>query len=135
MKKEFGIARCGLACCLCSENESCPGCLADGCAGKDWCEIRKCAIEKGVLHCFECENAETCGKGILAKQKPKAFTLFAKKYGAERLLECLERNERNGIVYHRNPQDHTGDYDVFSNTADVMSLIENGKETVKNGKA
>ena len=25
MKRELGIARCGLACCLCSENETCHG--------------------------------------------------------------------------------------------------------------
>ncbi len=26
MKRELGIARCGLACCLCSENVNCAGC-------------------------------------------------------------------------------------------------------------
>ena len=26
MKRELGIARCGLACCLCSENTMCDGC-------------------------------------------------------------------------------------------------------------
>lgn len=26
MKRELGIARCGLACCLCSENDHCSGC-------------------------------------------------------------------------------------------------------------
>lgn len=26
MRKELGIARCGLACCLCSENTTCHGC-------------------------------------------------------------------------------------------------------------
>lgn len=26
MKRELGIARCGLACCLCSENDHCGGC-------------------------------------------------------------------------------------------------------------
>ena len=26
MKRELGIARCGLACCLCSENDSCGEC-------------------------------------------------------------------------------------------------------------
>lgn len=131
MKKELGIARCGLACCLCSENETCVGCLADGCTGKDWCEVRKCAAQKGVSHCYECENAETCGKGILSKIKPKAFTIFAKKHGAEFLLECLERNERRGVTYHKSGI--TGDYD-FDNIDDVINLIANGKETAVNGK-
>ncbi len=29
MKRELGIARCGLACCLCSENVTCKGCKRD----------------------------------------------------------------------------------------------------------
>lgn len=124
MKRELGIARCGLACCLCSENEHCGGCHADDCKDKDWCEVRKCALEKGVAHCFECENAEQCSKGILAKQKPKAFTVFAKKYGEERLLECLERNENNGVVYHRSGIE--GDYDGFESVDDLIEFIKAG---------
>ncbi len=30
MKRELGIARCGLACCLCSENTSCSGGVIQG---------------------------------------------------------------------------------------------------------
>lgn len=26
VKRELGIARCGLACCLCAENDKCAGC-------------------------------------------------------------------------------------------------------------
>lgn len=37
--------------------------------------------------------------------------------------------------YHRDPKNYTGDYDVFSKEEDVIDLIENGKETAKNGKA
>ena len=46
MKRELGIARCGLACCLCSENVSCKGCRKDGflelswCKDAEWCEVR-----------------------------------------------------------------------------------------------
>ena len=29
MKRELGIARCGLACCLCSENDRCSGIFGD----------------------------------------------------------------------------------------------------------
>lgn len=46
MKRELGIARCGLACCLCSENISCGGCDSGDCPDKDWCENRKCSIDK-----------------------------------------------------------------------------------------
>ena len=40
MRRELGIARCGLACCICSENQNCAGCNADTCPDKDWCENR-----------------------------------------------------------------------------------------------
>ena len=46
MKRELGIARCGLACCLCSENAACFGCDSGQCPDKEWCENRKCSIEK-----------------------------------------------------------------------------------------
>lgn len=42
MKRELGIARCGLACCLCSENDQCHGCQFDECLGSDSCENRIC---------------------------------------------------------------------------------------------
>ena len=51
MKRELGIARCGLACCLCSENAHCGGCDSGGCPGTAWCENRKCSLEKGLAHC------------------------------------------------------------------------------------
>lgn len=125
MKRELGIARCGLACCLCSENESCGGCGSGGCPDKDWCENRRCSIEKGVSHCFECENKE-CRKGLLGKIKPYGFTEFARKYGEEHLLDCLERNEKNGVVYHRSGIN--GDYDDFESAEKLMYFIETGKE-------
>ena len=35
MKRELGIARCGLACCLCSENVACAGCDSGECPDKE----------------------------------------------------------------------------------------------------
>ena len=122
MKRELGIARCGLACCLCSENDRCQGCLSDECAGKDWCPNRKCAMEKGCGHCYEC--GEDCRKGLLGKIKPYGFTLFARRYGAEALLDCLERNEKNGVVYHR--EGIVGDYDDFDDVEALIRFIRTG---------
>ena len=96
MKWELGIARCGLACCLCSENITCNGC------------------------------EENCQKGLLSKIKPYTFTLFAKKYGEEKLIDCLERNEKNGIVYHR--EGINGDYDEFENVEKLMEFIMTGRQ-------
>ena len=83
MKRELGIARCGRACCLCSENDHCSGCSSNDCPDKDWCENRKCSIEKQYAHCYDCKS--TCRKGLLSKIKPYGFTVFVKRYGeAER---------------------------------------------------
>ena len=76
MKRELGIARCGLACCLCTENVDCDGCGSNGCPDNEVCENKKCSIAKGLTHCYMCE--ENCNKGLLGKIKPYTFTLFAK---------------------------------------------------------
>ena len=120
MKRELGIARCGLACCLCSEN--CSGCNSGECPDREWCENRKCSLSKSIGHCYECE--EECRKGLLAKIKPYGFTEFVKKYGEKELLDCLERNEANGIVYHRNGI--MGDYDDFDDVEQLMNFILTG---------
>ena len=130
MKRELGIARCGLACCLCSENVECKGCRKDGfkelswCKDADFCENRRCGIEKGVSGCFECSPAE-CSKGLYAEKiKAKAFAEFAKRYGIEELLDCLERNEKAGIIYHR--EGIMGDYDEFDDLEDLIDFIRTG---------
>ena len=91
MKRELGIARCGLACCLCSENAKCRGCGSNECPDNNWCENKKCSIEKGISHCYMCQD--DCKKGLLNKIKPYSFTLFIKRYGENKLLDCLEENE------------------------------------------
>ena len=63
MKRELGIARCGLACCLCSENTMCDGCDSGQCPDKDWCENRKCSISRKIGHCYECTGK--CRKGVI----------------------------------------------------------------------
>lgn len=123
MKRELGIARCGLACCLCSENVKCNGCDSGGCPDQDSCENWKCSMEKDLTHCYECK--EQCQKGLLGKIKPYTFSLFARKYGEEKLLDCLERNEKNGVVYHRSGIN--GDYDEFDDAEKLMEFIMTGK--------
>ncbi len=123
MKRELGIARCGLACCLCSENVHCIGCNSGECPGKDWCENRNCSIENNYTHCYECK-AE-CRKGLLSKIKPYGFTLFIKRYGEKALLDCLERNEKAGVVYHR--EGICGDYDDFNDAEELIKFIKTGK--------
>lgn len=122
MKRELGIARCGLACCLCSENAACNGCDSNECPGNAWCENKKCSLERGITHCYTCK--EDCQKGLLGKVKPYAFTLFVKRYGEEKLLDCLAENERRGIVYHR--EGINGDYDDFDDVEQLIDFIMTG---------
>ncbi|MBE6765810.1 MAG: DUF3795 domain-containing protein [Ruminococcaceae bacterium] len=123
MKRELGIARCGLACCLCSENTTCGGCNSGNCPDNDWCENKKCSLEKGINHCYEC--SADCTKGLLSKIKPYAFTLFIKRYSEEFLLDCLEENEKRGVVYHR--EGINGDYDDFDDVEELIEFIKTGK--------
>jgi len=62
---------------------------------------------------------------MLAKTKPYGFTMFAKRHGIETLLNCLEENEKNGVIYHR--QGIVGDYDDFDNVEALVSFIQTGK--------
>ena len=47
-----------------------------------------------------------------SKVKARAFAEYARRYGLDELLDCLERNEQAGIVYHR--EGIMGDYDEFN---------------------
>ena len=123
MKRELGIARCGLACCLCSENDRCQGCDSGNCPDADRCENRRCSLQRQLGHCFEC--TEDCRQGLLAKIKPYGFTLFARRYGVPALLDCLERNEQNGVIYHR--EGVVGDYDDFTDVEALIRFIRTGK--------
>ena len=73
-------------------------------------------------HCYECN--EKCRKGLLSKIKPYAFTEFARRYGKEFLLNCLERSEKNGIMYHRD--EINGDYDDFDDVETLIEYIKTG---------
>ena len=123
MNRNLGIARCGLACCLCAAREECGGCNSENCKGVSWCENRRCSLEKRLGHCYEC--GEECRKGLLSKAKPYGFTLFAKRYGEPELLDCLERNEKAGTVYHRDGI--TGDYDGFDDVEELIRFIRTGE--------
>lgn len=80
-------------------------------------------MEKGISHCYLCD--ENCQKGLLSKIKPHAFNLFIKRYGEEKLLDCLETNEKAGVVYHRDGI--LGDYDEFEDVENLISFIKTGK--------
>lgn len=63
---------------------------------------------------------------MLGKIKPYAFNLFIKRYGEEQLLDCLEANEKAGVVYHR--EGINGDYDDFEDVEKLIAFIQTGRQ-------
>ena len=124
MRRELGIARCGLACCLCSENDTCEGCDSGSCPDRDACEVRACSLSRGIDHCFECEAFDSCEKVRCFQLKARTLGRFARERGVGRLLDCLERNESAGVVYHRSGI--VGEYDDFDDPDALMAFIESG---------
>lgn len=118
-----GIAYCGLACCVCSENKSCPGCRSGGCDNHGGCRNYNCCREKGLNGCWECERFP-CGGGMLEKPRIRAFARFAKKYGTDELVRCLMKNKADGIVYHYDGQ-LVGDYDKCETEDEIIAMIKN----------
>lgn len=57
--------------------------------------------------------------------KPYVFTEFVKRYGEEYLLDCLDRNAQNGIVYHR--EGIIGNYDDFDDADKLIDFIKTGE--------
>ncbi len=125
MNAERGFAYCGLACCLCGD-ETCPGCKTDGCKGAGWCKNYRCSRDKGLSGCYQCE-AFPCVGGMLDKLRIRAFSRFLKEYGEEKMLECLARNEAEGMAYHH-PGKLTGDYDDVDTEEAVIALILHGRK-------
>jgi hypothetical protein len=62
---------------------------------------------------------------MLDKLRVRAFARFIAQYGHDKLLECLEKNEKAGIVYHH-PGKLTGDYDQSSTEAGIIRFILDG---------
>ncbi len=125
MKKEMGFAYCGLACCICSENENCEGCGNEGCKDKKECKNFNCCRQKGLKGCWECEEFP-CSGGMLDKLRIRTFAKFIQEFGEEELLRCLERNEKAGMMYHYE-NSLTGDYDIPDTEEGIRQLIQNGR--------
>lgn len=124
MNRIKGIAYCGLACCVCSENDSCAGCRNDGCKDKEWCKSFLCCKEKGLDGCWECSDFP-CDNPMLDKLRIRTFANFIAEYGEYKLMNALEKNELSGIIYHYEGQ-IVGDYDKLQTEEEIKALILQG---------
>ena len=122
MDRSKGIAYCGLACCVCSENSNCAGCKNDGCKGRDACQPRRCCIQKGIGGCWECPDFP-CDTPMLQKTRVRAFDRFIKAYGEEALYAALDHGEKAGLRYH-DAGLLTGDYDKPQTEEAIIALLK-----------
>lgn len=127
MNKEKGIAYCGLACCVCSENQNCAGCRNDGCKDKEWCKSFNCCKQKGLNGCWECADFP-CSNSMFEKLRVRTFAKFIAEHGEDMFIQCLERNEKNGVVYHYAGQ-IIGDYDIPTTEAEIRDMIIFGRSS------
>ncbi len=125
MREERGIGYCGLVCALCEDDEQCVGCKQGGCQDIIHCKNYHCCKEHELCGCYECESFP-CLDTILYKTRIRAFSIFLQRYGEDKLIECLLRNQKQGIQYHKN-NNHYGDYDEFENEEDIIKFILEGK--------
>lgn len=70
--------------------------------------------------------ARTVGRDCWQRTNLPPSGQFVRRYGTEELLDCLERNEQAGVVYHR--QGVTGDYDGFSGEEGLIAFIKTGRK-------
>lgn len=122
------IAYCGLVCGLCHLSAECDFCksTANLCDRADVCHQRKCCIEKQLNGCWECSEFP-CGKDMFAPPfdlRIRAFVSFIKDRGADELIECLMRNQANGIHYGLGK-----DYDGKTSEQEVFHLLKTGLST------
>jgi hypothetical protein len=118
MDRSKGIAFCGLACAVCSENRTC--------VDKEWCKNLNCCKTKGISGCWECDDFP-CKGNMLDKPRVRTFASLVKENGVEALLDCLEKSERAGVKYHY-PGKLVGDYDVPETEDGIINMILNGKQ-------
>lgn len=57
-----------------------------------------------------------------------AFVRYAREHGLHKIAECIVSNEKDGIIYHRDHVNYTGDYDNFNTEDEVMELLTKGKK-------
>ena len=125
MKKEKGFGYCGKPCCLCTISK-CPGCRAEGDMDHSDCENFRCAKNRELTYCHQCVDFP-CQKGVLSDTVPVGVSKFLQIFTEEEALEYLEKNERNGMLYHY-LYTLKGDYDKAETPEDVMKLILKGSQ-------
>lgn len=119
--RKKGIAFCGLACCVCSENTACAGCRNEGCRDKEWCKSFHCCKSKGLDGCWECADFP-CDNPMFDKLRVRTLAEFISEYGEQKLLNALQKNENAGVIYHYKDR-LEGDYDLLQSEEEIRQFL------------
>lgn len=128
-----GMALCGLACCVCSENPTCAGCRNEGCKDRSWCQPFNCCKQKKLNGCWECP-AFPCDNPMFNKQRVRAFAAFVLEHGEAALIRALQKNEADGVLYHY-PGRLVGDYDLPENGSAIRAMLLRGLEAAQESRS
>ena len=131
-----------MICGLCSEAPECKGCRADensasaddSCARAAVCYQRKCCLDKGIQGCWKCADFP-CDNDMFSPERDvrlKAFIRCAKLDGVKGLAGNILRNQGKGILYHRDSEKHTGDYDCFCGEDAVLQMLRHNISDLEN---
>ena len=85
------------------------------------CYQYKCCTEKGINGCWECDIAP-CNKGLFSECHDlglRAFIIYIKENGKDKLAERLYFNMQNGTYYG-----HGKDYDKLDCIDAVIKMLE-----------
>ena len=128
-----GMALCGLACCVCSENPTCAGCRNEGCKDRSWCQPFNCCKQKKLNGCWECP-AFPCDNPMFNKQRVRAFAAFVLEHGEAALIRALQKNEADGVLYHY-PGRLVGDYDLPESGSAIRAMLLRGLEAAQDARS
>ena len=130
VKRELGIARCGLACCLCTENAKLRR-MRPVRAGRG---MRQPALYVGARPrpLLRVPGRRASAKrGCSARSSPARSRALRGRTAEAALLDRLEAGERDGMVYHRAGVE--GDYDAFPSAEALIAFLERGRPPCANG--
>lgn len=118
-----GLGYCGLVCMFCNGCSSCRE-KDEGIRNEDIeCYHKRCALMNNLNGCWECDKFPCSEGNMFQSTRIRTFVQYIKDEGLETFMDCIIKNQQNGITYGEN-----NDYDKVSTSEEVIGLINQGKK-------
>lgn len=120
-----GVGYCGLVCMFCNGCNSCrekdSGIMIEDIE----CYHKRCSLISNLNGCWECEKFPCSEGNMFNNIRVRSFVQFIKDEGIETFMDCIVRNQQNGITYGEK-----NDYDKVSTSEEIIGLINQGKNLI-----